>query len=270
MFRRAAKQSNNQLSRRPAQPPEAVSAFRTTPLPSDISSSSTRPAKPTTSVGRQPQVAIPRATNHKATPPAPGLSIQINFPTIRRPEFKWFRAAWIYLRPQFTKPRCIGAGLVLIAAVVGLSLYHTIQQHHQQTVATGAISAGQAAASKPAFTPVVPNTHPNLAHPDTVHSGFDASRGTYSFIDTIASKQFTVSQQKLATAEASQMAVGKAAKSLNATVQLKTNWGTTYLVTNQKYNSQVLVFGVQDILVFIQSSSILTNDQWIQYINSIH
>lgn len=219
----------------------------------------------------QPPVAP--GTAQQPTPPAAGVSIQINIPQIKKPQFVRSKAAWEWVRANTTKKHIIIGSIV--AAVILVSWIGAVVTQHKLTARSGEAAASHSGGAvtsgiiKPDFTPVVPSTKISLATPDNTHSRYDATKETYSFIDDIGGKQFTVSQQRLTTAADAQKNAAKAAKSLNATVNLKTGWGTAYLLTNQKYNSQTLTFSIHDRLMFIQSSFVFTNDQLTGYINNL-
>jgi|GEM_PF-3497418 hypothetical protein len=216
-----------------------------------------------------------------AVPPVAGVSIQINFPQIRlkKPQFKRTKAVLQGLRGLFTKKRLI-IGASVMAVLVVLAATGVITKHvatNNKSIATkglaatvsGGTTAPDISAPKPDFAPMVPAGKSNLATPDNTHSRYDATKQSYSYIDNIDGKQFTVSQQKVDSTADAQTAVTQAAKNLNALIPLKTNQGGAYLLTNQKYNSQTIVFSLKDYLLFIQSSTVLTNDQWATYINSL-
>jgi len=210
----------------------------------------------------------------KPVTPAAGVSISINIPEWRKPQFRRTKAAWAAVRPHLTRSRLIK--LAIVAVILGslwgglALLKHRSDQRLAQ--AAHAKQAGQnavAAQDKPTFIPAVPSSKQELVTPDGKNSKFDPVKGSYSFVDDIGGKKFTVSEQQVPAGQKLTDVVSKAAKSLNAGTQLKTGWGTAYLLTNQKYNSQTLVLGVHDLLVFIASSFTFTQDQWTTYINTL-
>ena len=158
-------------------------------------------------------------------------------------------------------------GVIGVLVLVGALVY---MHSAPKRPAVGASSATGVVLQQPTFTPVVPSRQQSLATPDGVHSKFDAAKGTYSYSDSIGGQGFIVSEQKLpASYGTGQTAVNKVAGSIKATTPMQTTHGTGYILTNNKYNSQTLVFGVNGLVLFIQSSFILSNTQWTGYINSL-
>jgi hypothetical protein len=141
-----------------------------------------------------------------------GVSIHINIPEWHKPEFKRTKAAWIALRPHLTRNRVITISTtVAVLALLwgGLAvLKHQGDVRHARELADS--SNGQpkvlSAQSKPTFTPAVPSGKEDLLTPDGTHSKFDASKGSYSYLDTLSGKQIIVSEQALPSADASRHA----------------------------------------------------------------
>lgn len=219
---------------------------------------------------------VPRTPVSPVVPPSSqtptGVSIQINLPQFHKPQFRRTKVAWATLRPQLTRRRIITVTSIIV--IVG-GLWGTLailKQRHDHAAAQAALTAIQQATPqvrKLAFTPAVPSTEQQLAIPDNVRAKFDPSKNNYSFVDLIANKQLTVSEQPLASSDVAKQQVISAAKLLHATVPLNTGWGTAYIATNQKYNSQTVVVSVRELLIFLQSPFSFTNDQWATYINSL-
>jgi hypothetical protein len=202
--------------------------------------------------------------------PAGGVSIQIQIPGFHQGQFKAFATA---IGHFLAKKQVI---TIIIISLLILASWGT-STLHQHVLDNRAISAKQTAAHQaagtldlPTFLPTVPSDKQELVTPDGTHSRYDKAKGTYSFVDTINGQQFTVSQQVLPGGSSSaQTTVDAAAKSLKASSKLTTGWGTAYILTNQKYHSQTIVFSVKDHLLFIQSAFTLTNTQWLNYINTL-
>jgi len=215
----------------------------------------------------------PAATAPVAKPPREGkLSIDIQF---AKPEFRRLRAAGRWLRAHISLRQAITTLIILLVIFggwVGLAIRkHQLDRqaaaHPKQSLAnpgrTGTLEL-------PPYVPAVPATKQELLTPDGTHSKYDKTKQSYSFLDTIKGQQFTVSEQRsggpLGTGQA---AVDKVAKSLKATTAIKTGWGTAYIQTNNKYGSQTVVFGIRDLLGFIQAPFTLDSNQWITYINNL-
>jgi hypothetical protein len=219
-------------------------------------------------VARPQQRPTPAAASEPK--PAHGVSIQIQIPGLHKGQFKAFIAA---IGRFFARKQVIT--LLIIAGIIlaGWGAL-TIHKHILDSRAAHAklTTARQAAGTLdlPNFLPTVPSDKQELVTPDGTHSRYDKTKHTYSFVDTINGQQFTVSQQVLSGgASTAQTTVDAAAKSLKATTKLTTGWGTAYILTNQKYHSQTIVFSVKDHLLFIQSAFTLTNTQWLNYINTL-
>jgi hypothetical protein len=224
--------------------------------------------RPTITTADQPSKAETTAQ------PVEGVSIHINIPEWHKPEFKRTKAAWIALRPHLTRNRVITISTtVAVLALLwgGLAvLKHQGDVRHARELADS--SNGQpkvlSAQSKPTFTPAVPSGKEDLLTPDGTHSKFDASKGSYSYLDTLSGKQIIVSEQALPSADAAKTTAAKAAKSFNTDATIKTGWGTVY-IQNAQSGGQRVVASVRELLVLVQTSYSLTNDQWKTYINSL-
>lgn len=230
---------------------------------------------------------VPRAA-HKGTSaanekpkenPSGGVSIQINIPEFRKPEFTRSKAKlkewWTLARPYLTRSRVIGASIVLAVIVLLFGTLAILRYQNNRHATNSPSSNKQQKASNsgkypPTFQPTVPSAKPELATPDGVHSRFEPTKEVYTFLDTIDGKSFIVSQQHLATTKLAEETAATASKGLGAGVeQFKTGWGTAYEITNTKYNSQTIIFNVHENLLNIRASFALRNDQWTTYINSL-
>lgn len=221
-----------------------------------------------------------------AAPPASGVSIQINIPQFQRPQFTRVRRAYRYVLTQFKRLThkqliIIGAvAAVIIVSWIGAAITQHAVKHRTAAQQSGTASqsaaggaTGDVASSKPDFTPVVPSGKSSLATPDNTHARYDATKQSYSFFDSIDGKQVTVSQQRMASStEAAQDALQAAKNLQNANTtghKIQTGWGEATVLINQKYNTLMVVFSVQDKLVFLQSTNIIGDNVLVKYVNSL-
>ncbi len=266
--------------RRPVAEEPPQHAPRVAVKPASVVSQPTPQMPPVQAVVRhakKPQAIVKAAlkTEVKANPAAApvAVSIQINMPAFHKPQFKRTKAVWVALKPQLTRARILKVSIpIAVIAVlwIGLAINKHIQDNKAAQAAKADSSASAPVATKPSFTPVVPGAKASLGTPDNVHSRYDATKKSYSFLDTLDGKQITVSQQQLpANGTTASDTVAKVAKSLNATTQFKTGYGTVYAFTSQKYGYQSLVFSIRDLLMFANSPSAISNSKWIDYINAL-
>jgi hypothetical protein len=92
----------------------------------------------------------------------------------------------------------------------------------------------------------------------------------YAYVDKIGSIEVDVSEQPLPDAFKANTAgkVAELAQNFNAAEKLNADGMTVYIGTSAK-GPQSLIFTKSNLLILIKSSSIVTNDQWIQYVSSL-
>ncbi len=93
----------------------------------------------------------------------------------------------------------------------------------------------------------------------------------YAFTDKVAGVKIDVSEQPLPdsfkdnTAES----IAQLAQSFNAGQKLSVKGTTVYVGTSAK-GPQSLIFSKNNLLVLIKSAAIVSNDQWVGYVNSLN
>ena len=93
----------------------------------------------------------------------------------------------------------------------------------------------------------------------------------YVYADKIDSVQIDVSEQPLPAnlQNNTDFQIAQLAQSFGATDKFTIN-GTTVYIGTASSNEQSVIFYEKDLLILIKSASILTNNQWATYINSLH
>jgi hypothetical protein len=124
--------------------------------------------------------------------------------------------------------------------------------------------------SKPKFTPVVPVIKPELANSPFARSAYDDSRGVYTVMDTFKGAPVTINEQTLPSSDtnANQQAVKQNADQIKASqiVTLRNNF-TAYVATNSQNHNQTAVFAVKNVLIYINSITTHSSDDWRDYLN---
>lgn len=235
----------------------------------------------------------PASTAPKVTTPAT-VSIQIHIPAFQTERVQklvvrvkgWVKQlkTWILIAKKWfldqlaeNKRRTIGVTVGIAVVVLGLFIPPLFNfGYGKSKVADGASSGsstGAATYEKPPFDVVRPSSKPKLGTPDGVHAAYDGAKNSYSYSDSIGGNGFTVSQQPTPPQfKDGTTAVESIAPNLNKGVApkaLTTLFGTAYVSTNPKYNSQTVVFSIRDLLLFIQSSHAFKDTEWTDYINAL-
>jgi hypothetical protein len=208
-----------------------------------------------------------RSTAGQGQPPPltkdTNISININLPKIHRPHL-----------PKLPYKRISAVIIIALLCIAGGWLgYHYINQarlnHRIEEAAHAAADADIPKLTKPNFTPLVPSNQPNFSSVGQ-EAAFDATKDVYSYQDSLDGTQFTLSQQPVpANFSSAKDAVQSVAKSLSASTALITKTGTAYLATDSQSNSQIIVYTVDDLLIFIQSPFTHPGSDWVNFLNTL-
>lgn len=166
------------------------------------------------------------------------------------------------------------AVVILVAAgFVGLQLQHSAQTKTAKLAAKQVTDKASTAAvnAQPTFTPIQSSQATPAAGTATQkQTSYDGTKNTYSFTDTVSGKSILVSQQPVpAKFKSATEAVATVAQSLGAKESTTTSNGTAYIATDEKSNSQTVVFTKNELLLFIQSPFKHSATEWSSYINSL-
>ena len=204
----------------------------------------------------------------------PAVSINIQLPTLDvRKRFK--RLAQPVTKPLTLAYKHRGISLGLLAGLLVLGGGGWVAYHHRSSAqgsAAGSSGGGDvsthAVAATPTFTPVVPVSKPDLGKVGA-QSAFDGNHKVYSYIDSINKQRITVSEQQPAIGTSAATAAETASKSLNANKVITTSAGDIYVYTNTKYSAQTVVGSVNNLLIFLQSSQIIGDNDWKTYVENL-
>lgn len=99
---------------------------------------------------------------------------------------------------------------------------------------------------------------------------YDAQRKVVNYKDSIGGVEITISQQPLPEAfkQDTEAKVKKIAEEFSATKTIATANPTAYIGTSAK-GPQTVIFSKKDLLVFIQSTKVIDDHDWAEYITSL-
>jgi len=140
---------------------------------------------------------------------------------------------------------------------------------NQPTLSTGSTNNGSTS-NKASFTPVAPANNPDLGNYAFAKTSYDSSTGTYTYIDVLDGKVFSVTEQVIPSQYSSgQDAVDKIATSINATDQIITTKVVAYMLTDAKSGQQTIVFSMNKLLIVINSNFQHPDSDWKSYIETL-
>ncbi len=266
--------------RRPESPPATIGGIDQVRPPS-------APAPSTHAVAPQPAVvnnqnnaprpvwAQPRSTAVVSTPataaPASAdpttIAVHISLPKLRRPHLPSLQYKRIAIWAAIA---CVVLGLIAGGVVVA---GHFIHKSPQAASLSGNAAAIGRSLAKPTYAPVVPVSKPSLAVSSTTSgAAFDGTKNAYSYNDTFMGTGLTVSEQPMPSKgyPSTQAAIDKIAQNIGARTPVKVPNGTTgYLSNDVKSGNNIVVFTLNDLLVFIQSPFTHSASDWQLYIASL-
>jgi len=208
-----------------------------------------------------------------ASPSTQETNININISLPKIPELKLKKPTLPALPNLPYKKIAIYSSIAIAALAIVISSIVLLNHHTTKLKPVVSTSDGHSpnlGLSTPTFTPVAPKDKPQLAK-GISGTTFDGSRDSYSFTDVLNGTPLVVSQQPIPSKYNSPTAaVEAAAKSIGATTVLPTNNIEAYMATNNTSKSQIIVFSMKDILLFIQSYFTHPASIWADYINNLN
>lgn len=217
--------------------------------------------------GYQPRAAVPKA-GAGATPPQPDLTININLQKIKLPrsqlsKLKLPNFRLIRLRPS----KKIALALVIMAG--GVATYFILAGGSHPNAGQASASAAPVRTS-PSFQTVAPVSKPQLGEFAGHVTAYDGKRDIYSYADSINGDRITISEQpapkNLGTID---QALQKIATQAGASHKIDTKNGSAYIRTDQETGAQTVVCSVDDVLLFINSSTGFSDADWLKYISDL-
>jgi hypothetical protein len=134
------------------------------------------------------------------------------------------------------------------------------------TLTTGVLGASTVTNSTPTFDTLKPGADASVG------LQFDKNKGVAVFKDKVGNTEISISQQPYPDAlKSNQSGIESLAKSLNGYVSFETtptDKGTAYIV-RKKDQSQTVILGSGEVLLFINSPIELSTEKWASYINSL-
>lgn len=117
---------------------------------------------------------------------------------------------------------------------------------------------------EPSFAAISPS-----AENEDVRSNYDPERGFYTFKEELAGKTITVNQQPIPANFVLSADVLLAQTEYSSIGRFETNKGTVYVARLESEEYHSVAFTFKELLVFITSSSAITDAEWAEYINSL-
>lgn len=266
----ARPQANSVAPQQPAQQPQPMVAQQVPQTPPAPVVSAPRPMSEQTSAPRQwtPSTGVQAtpAVASESTAGAPTtIAVNISLPKLSKPKVKL---------PKPSKKVVVITLIVIVSVALiagGVFATSKLIHHTPQSALNGGDKLKTAVAGSPTYTPVVPETKSELASTKTAGTGFDGTRDTYSYQDSISGLAFTVSQQPMPSDNATPQAkIDKIAKAIGGTTVVKIPNGTKgYISGDVKSGNQVIVFTLHNLLVFIQSPFSHPPSDWETYIATL-
>jgi len=219
----------------------------------------------------RPRTAPRRPTESNDAPESPNappnVTININLPKVKLPAVKL---------PALPKPRLpsrklliIGLMIALVAGGAGWWGINRLQGSSKSSSDAGS-AAVQPVRASPSFKPIAPKDKPQLANFEPKVTYYDGRHDTYSFTDLLPGGHITVSEQPLpAKLGPLPQALASVAAQVGAKEQLVTDHGPAYMNTNPKSGSQIIVFTLNNLLIFINSPYGHNSGAWKDYINNL-
>ncbi len=170
-----------------------------------------------------------------------------------------------------TKPRRLNILTLILLVIIGILLMTRFSLPQQQTNTPQSIPQQQntnLVPGKPTYAILLPTgkTIQNLG------GGWvrDQSHPLFVYIDKIGTTQINVSEQPLTDDLQidTQKEVESIAKAYNLTEKITVGTTIVHVGTFDK-GAQRVIFSKTNLLILITSTSYLTNDQWVSYINSL-
>lgn len=183
----------------------------------------------------------------------PAISIQIHMPSFKMPSIPSVRL----------RPWAIGLGVVLLAVFGGKALLGATQKKAPVQKAPTVVQA------ELGYKPLQ-SVQLEAGKATATEPIFNEKKQLYTFNDTYKGASLTVDQQALPDKlKTSKTAVRDLATSIGANSTFTTNRGTVYISNIEGANTQRMMVVGEKMLMFIQSTKVLTNADWVAYIQNL-
>ena len=202
------------------------------------------------------------------------IEINIGLPSLRLPKIPWKKLAhapasvFHWLRGL---RKSVGMTVVVILGIMLLLLAYNLfaNDDRDSSSSTGA-SAGSKTTDVPKFNTVLPSTKNIQELGGWGRVSPPGKDPVYAYADELSGVKITVSEQPIPSSFKPDIAesVSKLAQQFNATQKIETT-DTTIYIGRSIDNVQSLIMAKDDLLILIRTNGLITNDDWIEYINSL-
>jgi hypothetical protein len=166
----------------------------------------------------------------------------------------------------------MAVGLLAVLAALALAIFH----HSGSPVVLGNINSSPAGLPKltkgtPSYPTLLPAGKSILELGGWTRISPSNTSPVYAYVDNIAGNRIDVSEQPLPANfrvnTASQ--IEQLAESFNTTDKFTLSNTTVYIGTSAS-GQQSVIFTKDNLLILIKSTTVLSNDMWANYVNSLH
>lgn len=204
----------------------------------------------------------PKAVQHSGTPVA--VSINIHMPEFRIPKIKLPK---VHIEPKWF----IMGGIVVVALLGGKYMQSKLALSNHKATPKAPVVASAELGYKPLQPPESEdaNTQPTSASP-TPKPKYDEKRGIYTFYDDYKGAKITVDQQAVPEKlRGNDAEIKKLQESLHTTDSFTTTLGKVYIYSSDTSSAQRMFLVNDKMLMFIQTTTSLSNSDWVAYIESL-
>ncbi len=185
--------------------------------------------------------------------PEPAISIQIHMPTFKMPSIPFARL----------RPWAIVLAIVLLAVFGGKALLGTTEKKASVQKAPTVVQA------ELGYKPLR-SVQQDAGKATATQPTFNDKKQLYTFNDTYMGASLTVDQQALPDKlKTSKTAISDLARSIGAYDSFTTTRGTVYISSSENANTQRMMVISDKMLMFIQSTKVLPNADWVNYIQRL-
>lgn len=213
---------------------------------------------------RRPRRDQPRAAvNKESTDDEVVVNLKLAVPRLKPPDLRKFYRQ--HKKHLLGAAGIAGFTLVLIGTFKAIDIYRT--SHKTNKPASAEERATQS------FNPLIPLENLKDAAGDQVEPeyAFDDEKKVLGYSTEYNGAVLTLSQQALPEKlKSNQGELALLAQSIGAGRTLDTQKGTAYISAGSKDKTQRAVFATDEVLVFIQASKVLDDDEWKFYINQLN
>lgn len=200
---------------------------------------------------RLPQTEVESASQEEK----PSIAIHLTLPKLSLSK----------LRPSKKVVRSAGLGIAVIG-LLWLGWFMTTQNVKEAQEAK--VNAPKTMEETLGFVPLSPGGRGKIVEGAT-NPIFDAQKGFYEYREVYKNSSMTINQQPVPEKmRKNPSAILSLTNSLGAKDSFTTTLGTVYIASDEKSGAQRLVVANSYMLMFIQSTKSLSNEDWAQYIES--